>query len=199
MYKRPAKIRGERTDDYRDVANAVSLLARLELEGVDVGPRWQELADLASRRARDGAVVFADLHYLLALCAAGRDTEAGELIDHMAACAAAGERDMDRVMDDPGLGLARALRAWGRRDWADAAAAFETVMPHACRIGGSHAQRDVFHRIAVEASLRAGALAEAGDLIAHRFRLRGTWDRFGAARAQRLAMAAVAPIPGTAP
>ena len=38
------------------------------LEGVAVGDRWDELADLAERRATDGCLAFADLHYMLALC-----------------------------------------------------------------------------------------------------------------------------------
>ena len=68
-----AQIRADKTDDYRDVSNATSLLVRLELEGIDVGPRWNELADLAERRLDDGCVVFADLHYMLALTGADRN------------------------------------------------------------------------------------------------------------------------------
>ena len=66
------QIRVDRTDDYRDIANATSLLMRLELEGVNVGNRWNELADFAQNRTEDGCLVFADLHYMLALGAAGR-------------------------------------------------------------------------------------------------------------------------------
>jgi tetratricopeptide (TPR) repeat protein len=57
-----ADIRAEKTDDYRDISNAASLLARLELEGVSVGERWEELALLSQTRAADGCLAFADLH-----------------------------------------------------------------------------------------------------------------------------------------
>lgn len=68
-----ADIRAEKTDDYRDISNGASLLARLELEGVRVGDRWEELADLSERRATDGCLAFADLHYMLALCGGARE------------------------------------------------------------------------------------------------------------------------------
>jgi tetratricopeptide (TPR) repeat protein len=67
------KVRPEHTDDYRDIANGASMLVRLEIEGIDVGDRWEELAALAAGRVEDGAVVFADLHYLLALQGGGRE------------------------------------------------------------------------------------------------------------------------------
>ena len=75
-----ADIRAEKTDDYRDISNGASLLARLELEGVNVGNRWDELADLSEKRATDGCLAFADLHYILALCGGDRHRAATGLI-----------------------------------------------------------------------------------------------------------------------
>jgi hypothetical protein len=68
-----AQIRADRSDDYRDIANATSLLMRLELEGVAVGARWDELAQLSENRVEDGCLVFADLHYMLARSATLHD------------------------------------------------------------------------------------------------------------------------------
>ncbi|MEM7567700.1 MAG: tetratricopeptide repeat protein, partial [Pseudomonadota bacterium] len=47
-------IRADHTDDYRDISNAASLLMRLQIEGVPVGGRWEELAEISSRRIEDG-------------------------------------------------------------------------------------------------------------------------------------------------
>jgi hypothetical protein len=78
------KIREERTDDFRDISNATSLLVRLELEGIDIGHRWGELADLAEARADDGCLVFADLHYMLALTGDTRPAAARRLVAQVA-------------------------------------------------------------------------------------------------------------------
>jgi hypothetical protein len=51
------KIRQDKTDDYRDIANATSLLMRLELEGMDVANRWAELADFSENRTEDSCLV----------------------------------------------------------------------------------------------------------------------------------------------
>ncbi len=49
-------------------------------------------------------------------------------------------------------------------------------------LGGSHAQRDVFERITIEAAIRAGALRDAARLIEDRSRRRGACDAFGSQR-----------------
>ncbi len=76
-------VRAAPTDDFRDLANAASLLQRLELDGITVGDRWEELARLAEARVDDRRLVFADLHYMLALLGAGREAPAGTIAAHL--------------------------------------------------------------------------------------------------------------------
>ncbi len=107
-----AKIRAEKTDDYRDIANATSLLMRLELEGHAVGPRWEELAGLAESRVDDGSLVFADLHYLLALIGGDRGVAQEQLITRLAAQARQTDA-LATVCNDPGLSAVSGLAAFG--------------------------------------------------------------------------------------
>jgi tetratricopeptide (TPR) repeat protein len=165
-------IRAEKTDDYRDIANAASLLARLELDGVAVGGRWDELADLAERRATDGCLAFADLHYMLALCGGSRETAAAGLVARMAAARAA-EGEAARVIARPGLHLAQGLQAFAQGDYAAAWLHLREGRGELLAIGGSHAQRDVFGRIAVEAALRGGYMDAAEAMLRERQRQRG--------------------------
>ncbi|MEL6437463.1 MAG: tetratricopeptide repeat protein, partial [Pseudomonadota bacterium] len=113
------KIRAEKTDDYRDFSNASSLLMRLELEGVDVGDRWTELADLAETRSDDGCLVFADLHYMLALIGDDRDDAAARMTSRIARDAG-GLGEMAAVTRDPGQAAAQGLTAFGEARFGDA-------------------------------------------------------------------------------
>jgi hypothetical protein len=56
----------------QDQIGAVSLLARLELAGVDIGTRWQDVADHLTTRVHDHVLPFLDLQYLYGLARAGR-------------------------------------------------------------------------------------------------------------------------------
>ncbi|WP_299151184.1 tetratricopeptide repeat protein [uncultured Tateyamaria sp.] len=176
------KIRAEKTDDYRDIANATSLLMRLELEGTDVGARWTELADFAQHRTDDGCVVFADLHYQLALGAAGRDDAQSALATRFALDATR-QGEMPARVADPGKAALAGLNAFaeGRYD-----AAFQNLVaarPTMQTIGGSHAQRDVFERMTIDAGLRAGMVDATEALIEDRIARRdGAVDRFAATR-----------------
>jgi len=186
-------IRAEPTDDFRDVANAVSLLSRLELDGVGVGKRWQELADLAARRFDDDAVVFARLHYLQALLAGGRIEDAAALIASLRQAAIRAGSEMDRVARHPGLAIAQGLRAFSLGRYEDATALLIAAWRRLASLGGSAAQRDVFARFTIDAALRGGLHATARDLIESRRKSRaGTIDRFAATRYARLETA-VAP------
>lgn len=192
------EVRPTSTDEYLDVANAASLLWRLEQAGVDVGARWQELADRARARVNDRALVFADLHDFLALAAVG-DAET------IAAWFAASERFATSapgtqavVMREVGLPLARALAAHRRGSYGEVVDLMMPVRGDVRRIGGSHAQRDLFEQVLIDAAMRARRFTTATELLAERTtrRPRNVWgwkayatalDALGARAAARAA------------
>jgi tetratricopeptide (TPR) repeat protein len=155
-------IRNQKTDDYRDIANAASLLRRIELEGLSVGHRWEELANIAERRIDDRQLAFADLHYLIALLGAGRFSSAEQLVRGM--LASGGDGHNGQVSAEIGAPLAAGLVAFQAGRMAEAAAFLAPLQPSIQRIGGSHAQRDIFQQIYLEALVRSGAPAAASTL-----------------------------------
>lgn len=181
------KIRHDKTDDYRDIANATSLLMRVELEGVDVGDRWSELADLAETRTEDGCLVFADLHYMLALSAAGREGAKADMTARFIRDARnAGE--MARRVEDPGLAGMAGLNAFAEGRYGEAFTNMSAARAKMQTIGGSHAQRDVFERMTIDAGIRAGRIDETQAILAERISQRaGHQDRFALTRMQSLA------------
>ncbi|MEM9342326.1 MAG: tetratricopeptide repeat protein [Pseudomonadota bacterium] len=192
------KIRDEKTDDYRDISNATSLLMRLEIEGIDVGDRWVELADLSERRTEDGCLTFADMHYMLALIGEKRSDAALRLNASVAERAEASD-DMAEVMDTPGYATSHGLAAFGEADYGQAFSHLKAAQPDFQAMGGSHAQRDVFERLTIEAGLRAGRLAETEALLRARTELRdGHEDSFAASRMARISALRSLSAPSTA-
>lgn len=163
-----AEIRRVSTDEYLDVTNAVSLLWRLEQAGVDVGSRWRELADCARGHQHDHALVFVDLHYLMALAAVGDTQGVGEFIESCERFARLGEHTEATVMAEVGLPLARAVVAHRRGDYGVVVDLLAPVRDRIKRIGGSHAQRDLFEQLLIDAAWRARRLPVADELLAER-------------------------------
>ena len=166
------EVRPAATDDFRDVANAVSLLWRLEQEGVAVGERWDELAVLARRRRHDLTLTFASLHHLLTLVAIKDRRGAQDLAAAIAARAETGEGDQAGVMALIGRDLAALLVGLH-----GARAPLERLARDLPAIGGSHAQRDVFVRTLAAIAAERGDRTALEGVLAVRHRLRRE-DRF---------------------
>jgi len=64
--------------------------------------------------------------------------------------------------------LVEGLHAFARGDHALAVARLEPQRPRIVELGGSRAQRDVFHDTLFEASFRAGDAERAGRFLAER-------------------------------
>jgi hypothetical protein len=176
-------IRQDKTDDYRDISNATSLLSRLELEGVNVGNRWEELADLSANRTEDGCLIFADLHYLLALTGDNRDEATGKMLKRIQKDAQRNQGDTPIRMSDPGIAAAKGLEAFGDGLYGQAFDFLSTARDGMQMAGGSHAQRDVFERITIDSGLRAGRLDAVERILDDRRAKRaGGEDNYALAR-----------------
>jgi len=148
-----------------------ALLWRLLLRGVDVGDRWQALADRWAPVAESGNYAFNDLHAMMAFVGAGRaDGEARVLAAQRAAMA--GDGDNRAFTAEVGHPAAQALQAFGRGDYASTVRLLRPIRSHAHRFGGSHAQRDLLDLTLVEAALRGGEPVLGGALAAERLALR---------------------------
>ncbi|MFN4089434.1 MAG: tetratricopeptide repeat protein [Alphaproteobacteria bacterium] len=163
------RVRAEETDDYLDIANATSLLLRLDMRGVDVGDRWHELADKARARVHDHVFPFIDAHFMMALARTGDRAAAENFVISMRAWADAHrEATMSPIVDEIGLTLCEAVYAYGMGDHAAVVDLLMPVRYRVQRVGGSHAQRDVFQQMLVESALRAGRAPVARALLAER-------------------------------
>ncbi|MEE9375593.1 MAG: tetratricopeptide repeat protein [Rhizobiaceae bacterium] len=180
-------IRKEKTDDYRDIANGTALLSRLELEGHNVGYRWEELADLSEGRTQDGCLAFADLHYMLALIGGNRKKSATRLLARMRKGAVSEANEMEMIIKHPGLSAAQGLEAFGEGNYTQAFKHLANARERMQTVGGSHAQRDVFERLTIEAALRGGYLDAAERFLNQRTKLRdGHKDQFSVLRFEEI-------------
>jgi hypothetical protein len=146
----------------QDQVNAVSLLARIELAGGDVGVRWLAVGKYLADRTGDQVLPFLDMQYLLGLARAGRE-EAATLMRNIEAKAA--DPAADPAWRDVCLPASRGLLAWAEGEHARAVRELGTAMPRLVEIGGSHAQRDLFAQIHLDAMMRSGHLAGAQNLL----------------------------------
>lgn len=165
---------GIEPDYSQDQVGAVSLLARMEVAGMDVGGRWEDVASHMAGRARDTIQPFLTLQYLYGLARAER-AEADELMRAVEERAATSS-DWDRVVwCEVALPAARGVLSHARGDYAGAARWLTLANPRMTEIGGSHAQRDLFGQLLLDAHLKLGNWAIAQQML----EMRRTWDPDG--------------------
>lgn len=146
-------------DVYIDVQNAASILFRLQRLGVDVGNRWEELADKAEARIGDCVSAFTLPHWLMALTATGRTAAAKRMVDAVRDFAK-GRGTVPPIVRDYVLPIAKAQLAHAAGRHAEAVALMRPVLGGMYQLGGSHTQQDVLEQLFVDAALKAGSIAD---------------------------------------
>jgi len=157
---------------YLDVQNAASMLMRLKLSGVDVGNRWEPLAELAMQRKEDHVMPFTDAHFLMALAGAGKNDDAENYRQSIASFAESSTSDAAKVTSEIGAPLADALCAYGADRYGEAADTMYAMRHQLAPLGGSHAQQDIFRQIMIDAAMQAGKADMARSLLNERAMLR---------------------------
>jgi hypothetical protein len=169
-----AHVWGLEKDYSQDQVGATSLLARMEFAGVDVGARWGDVADHIALRGADTVNPFLSLQYLYALARTERP-EANTMIQAIAQ-RAEDTRQHDYVAwRDVALPAANAIMAHASGNWDSAITQMSIALPRMSECGGSHAQRDLFEQIHLDALVRDGRTSAAQQVL----EMRRTYDPDG--------------------
>jgi len=152
-----ARVWGEGSSENLSLCNDISLLARLELAGVDVGARWDAVAAVVRDQAGGSVLAFVEAHYALAL---------GEVPSLFK------KGSTGKIHAKIGRALCEAMAAWRGRDYVRVTQLLGPVRQDLWRVGGSHAQRDLFVLILLACALKTGNKSLADAVLAERAALR---------------------------
>jgi predicted Zn-dependent protease len=148
----------------QDQIGAVSLLARMEIAGIDVGPRWQDLGDHLAARATDTVLPFLTLQYLYGLARAGRN-EADTLLESARQWAKIAPSLAREVWQDVALPACEGLYDYAHGNYDSAWRHLGAAMPRMTEVGGSHAQRDLFEQILLDTAIKSGRTTVAQQML----------------------------------
>ncbi len=163
-----SRVWGVSKDYSQDQVNAISLLWRLELAGVDIGDRWRDVVAHVAQRTGDHVEPFLNLHYVYALARAGRDDEAQEMLAAMTAHAAVAPTLAAVVWREVAVPAAEGFVAYAGDDMEKARAMFEPIQGRMREIGGSNAQRDLFDQMWLDVLMRTGGWSKAIEILEDR-------------------------------
>jgi hypothetical protein len=154
-----------------DLIDASAMLWRLHLRGVNVGGRFDALADRWAAVGGHGHYAFNDLHAMIAFVGADRPADQQRVIEAQQATLQSA-LDNAEFTRDVGAAAAEAVLAFGTGDHTRAVNLLRPVRSGAHRFGGSHAQRDLIDLTLAEAAWRSGdqplAAALAAERLAHK-------------------------------
>lgn len=160
-----------------DLHDSISLLWRLDLCGRPAGARWQPFAAIARERMTKPVIHYHAIHLGMAL-AAGGDWDGVER--QRAMFRERAPKDRSGLVGGLVLPVLEGMQAFAAGDYRQTIEAIEPVRDSIVQLGGSRAQRDIYHDTLLEACFRAGDAERAERLLAARLARRA--DHFWATR-----------------
>jgi tetratricopeptide (TPR) repeat protein len=155
---------------YLDIQNGVSLLARLEFQGVDVGAeRWERLAQASLASATQCTLWFTAMHHVMALVRSGRNSAANATLRYLES---ASDSSSQAAL---ACALSRAAAAFYRDNPGAALERMLDLRQRHGELGASHAQQDLYDQIMVVAAQRLDDMPRVRQLLKARLSTR-VWD-----------------------
>lgn len=148
-----------------DLHDSISLLWRMELAGRPMRERWAPFTAIGRERMSRMGLAFHVAHVTMALAAGGDWASADKHVGMVRERAA---KDRTGLMGEVLVPLLEGLQAFASGEYARSIARLEPLRPRIVELGGSRAQRDVFHDTLFEAAFRAGDAERAGRFLAER-------------------------------
>jgi tetratricopeptide (TPR) repeat protein len=149
-----------------DLHDSIALLWRQDLFGLPVGAdRWRPFAEIARQRLDRQGLLFHAAHLAMAL-AGGGDWSTAEMQIGMLRQRV--PKDSTGLVADVLIPLVEGLQAFARGEYRASIERMEPLGPRIVELGGSRAQRDVFHDTLLEACFRAGDGDRTTRLLAER-------------------------------
>jgi tetratricopeptide (TPR) repeat protein len=151
------------------LADSASLMWRMKIYGEgEPSTSWAEVREIAMPAAEKPGPPFRDAHAALVFAAAGYTNDMGRMLDGLKAASDGG----DPLAREVTLPLIKGIDAFASGAYDDAVELLEPAFANLPRIGGSHAQREVFEDTLLEAYIRAGRFDGATDLLNTRLKRR---------------------------
>ncbi len=154
--------------NFGSLQDGASLMWRMKIYGDGEPGPWDEVLEIARPAAEKPGPAFRDAHAALTFAAGGFTEEMGKLISGLDAMAGEGNALSREVM----LPLAKGVEAFANEAYEDAADNLDGLVDQLPRIGGSHAQREVFEDTILESYIRAGRFEKARELLNTRLKRR---------------------------
>jgi tetratricopeptide (TPR) repeat protein len=148
-----------------DLHDSISLLWRMELAGRPMRERWAPFTAIGRERMSRQGLAFHVAHIAMALAAGGDWTGARQ---HLAMVRERAPKDRTGLVGEVLVPLIEGLHAFAEGDYATTVTRLEPLRPRVVELGGSRAQRDVFHDTLFEACFRSGDAERAARFLAER-------------------------------
>uniref|UniRef100_A0A3Q1C693 Tetratricopeptide repeat protein 38 n=1 Tax=Amphiprion ocellaris TaxID=80972 RepID=A0A3Q1C693_AMPOC len=139
-----------------DTVDASSMLCRLEMEGVCVKDRWQELLQVTQPHTDDHVTLFNDLHFLMVSLGAKESRTSQRLLEGLQELAKEpGENQQHQLAGTVGVPMCQAMMEYNQGNYNQAVELLYPLRYRMVDIGGSDAQRDLFNQLLIHAAMKS--------------------------------------------